>query len=212
MTLPKSIVHAAAVLGVFSLLGLGLVALVHHRTGPRIAANERAVLLATLETVVPANSYDNDLPTDTVTAIDPALGTDRPVTLYRARKNGRPVAAVLSPVAPDGYNGAIALLVAVRADGILAGVRALAHRETPGLGDPIDSDKSGWILGFDSRSLDNPPADRWKVKRDGGDFDQFTGATITPRAVVRAVYQSLVFFRSNRKPLFEAAAGSSLSP
>lgn len=212
MNLPKPMVRAAAILGLFSLLGLGLVALVHDRTEPRIAANERAVLLANLQALIPADSFDNDLLTDTVTAADPTLGTDRPVTLYRARKNGRPVAAVLSPVAPDGYNGAIRLLVAIRADGTLAGARVLAHRETPGLGDPIDLAKSGWLLGFAGRSLDDPPENRWTVKRDGGDFDQFTGATITPRAVVKAVYRTLVFFRSNRERLFEAAAGSSLDP
>lgn len=212
MNLPKSMVRAAAVLGLFSVLGLGLVALVHDRTKPQIAANERAVLLANLQALVPADSFDNDLPADTVAAADPALGTDQPVTVYRARKNGRPVAAVLSPVAPDGYNGAIRLLVAVRVDGTLAGVRVLAHRETPGLGDPIDLAKSGWLLDFDGRSLDDPPESRWAVKRDGGDFDQFTGATITPRAAVKAVYRTLVFFRSNRERLFEAAAGSSLEP
>lgn len=119
---------------------------------------------------------------------------------------------VLSPVAPDGYNGAIKLLVAVRTDGSLAGVRVVSHRETPGLGDPIDTDKSDWIFAFDGRSLDNPSEARWKVKRDGGDFDQFTGATITPRAVVKAVYQTLIFFERHKDRLFEQESGSSLKP
>lgn len=200
--------RAAAVLGLFALLGLGMVAWVHEGTRDRIAANERAVLLRTLETLVPADRFDNDLLRDTVTATDRSLGTDRPITVYRARKGGEPVAAVLAPIAPDGYSGAIELLVAIHTDGRLAGVRVLGHRETPGLGDPLDLDKSPWILGFDGRSLDHPPENRWKVERDGGDFDQFTGATVTPRAVVKAVYQTLVFFRTHRERLFAAPTGA----
>lgn len=210
MNLPASLSKPAAVLGLFALLGLGLVALVHDRTEPRIAANQRALLQRALESLVPAESHDNDLLADTVTATDPALGTGRPVTVHRARQRGEPVAAVLSPVATDGYNGAIELLVAIRADGRLAGVRVLNHRETPGLGDPIDLDKSNWILAFEGRSLDDPPASRWQVRRDGGDFDQFTGATVTPRAVVKAVYQTLVFFRAHGEGLFQAPAGAVL--
>ncbi|MGZ8217014.1 electron transport complex subunit RsxG [Methylomagnum sp.] len=200
--------HPAALLGLFSLVGLGLVALVHDHTAERIAANERAVLLQTLETLIPADSYDNDLLADTVTVADASLGSQAPLTVYRARKDGRPVAVALSPTAPDGYNGAIRLLVAIRADGQLAGVRALSHRETPGLGDFIDAGKSDWIHGFTGRSLENPPESRWQVKRDGGDFDQFAGATVTPRAVVRAVRNALVFFRVHQKRLFGDAAGT----
>jgi electron transport complex protein RnfG len=210
MNSPRSVLSAAAVLGLFAVIGIGLVALVHDGTEARIAANERAVLLRTLKTLVPAASFDNDILADTVTARDSALGTGQAVTVYRARRHGQPVAAVLSPVAPDGYNGAIKLLVAIRADGTLAGVRVIGHRETPGLGDFIDADKSGWILGFDGRSLNDPPESRWKVKRDGGDFDQFTGATVTPRAVVKAVYTTLVFFERNKTRLFDAAPGTAL--
>jgi electron transport complex protein RnfG len=210
MNSPRSVLNAAAVLGLFAVIGIGLVALVHDGTEARIAANERAVLLRTLETLVPAASFDNDILADTITARLSALGTGQAVTVYRARRHGQPVAAVLSPVAPDGYNGAIKLLVAIQADGTLAGVRVIGHRETPGLGDFIDADKSGWILGFDGRSLNDPPESRWKVKRDGGDFDQFTGATITPRAVVKAVYTTLVFFERNKTRLFDAAPGTAL--
>lgn len=203
MNPPKPMLNAAAILGLFSLLGLGLVALVHDGTKARIAENQRAVLLNALEALIPPGGFDNDPLTDAIEVEDEALDARRPVTVYRARKRGKPVAAVLSPVAPDGYNGAIKLLVAVGADGVLKGVRVIDHRETPGLGDPIDLDKSGWILGFGGRSLDNPQEPRWKVKRDGGDFDQFTGATITPRAVVGAVRRTLVFFKGNKASLFE---------
>jgi len=212
MSLPKPIVNAAAALGVFAAIGMELVALVHDGTKERIESNEQAVLLHTLESLIPADRFDNDILADTITAGDPALGTDKPVTIYRARKNGNSVAAVLSPSAPDGYNGTIKLLVAVRTDGSLVGVRVVSHRETPGLGDPIDADKSRWIFGFDGRSLGDPPESRWKVKRDGGDFDQFAGATITPRAVVKAVYKTLTFFNRNRERLFDLEPGSSLGP
>jgi len=212
MSLPKPIINAAVALGVFAVIGMGLVALVHDGTKERIEANEQAVLLHTLESLVPADWFDNDILADTITVTDLTLGTDEPVTIYRARKNGKPMAAVLSPIAPDGYNGTIKLLVAIRTDGSLAGVRIVSHRETPGLGDPIDTDKSDWIFGFDGRSLDNPPESRWKVKRDGGDFDQFTGATITPRAVVKAVYKTLTFFERNQARLFGQEPGGSLGP
>jgi electron transport complex protein RnfG len=206
MTLPRPhpIARAALLLGGFALLSLGLVALVHDRTEQRIAANERAVLLHTLEILVPPDRFDNDILGDTLTVSDPALGSTQPVAVYRARKNGQPVAAVLSATAPDGYNGAIRLLLAIQADGTLMGVRVLSHNETPGLGDAIEIGKSRWILGFAGRSLNNPPAGCWAVKKDGGDFDQFTGATITPRAVVQAVYGTLEFFRARGRSLFDA--------
>ena len=202
MKLHAHLARPALLIGGFALLGLGLVALIHDRTAERIAANERAVLLTTLEALVPADSFDNDLAADRISVSDRALNTAEPVTIYRARKNSKPVAAVLTPTAPDGYSGAIRLMVAIRADGTLAGVRVLSHRETPGLGDGIETGKSSWILGFTGRSLANPPPERWAVKKDGGEFDQFTGATITPRAVVQAVYRSMVFFRENRRDLF----------
>jgi electron transport complex protein RnfG len=202
MKLSKSMLNAAALLALFSVIGLGGVAWVYENTRERIAANELAALQRALEELVPPQRFDNDILTDTLTIRDPALDARQPVTAYRARKQGKPVAVVLSPAAPDGYNGAIKLLVAIRADGVLEGVRAIAHRETPGLGDPIDADKSDWMLGFAGRALGDPPQARWRVRRDGGDFDQFAGATVTPRAVVKAVRQSLVFFGKNRARLF----------
>jgi electron transport complex protein RnfG len=208
MTPARSLIAAAATLGLFALLGLGTVALVHHGTEDRIEANEQAARLRALETLLPPGSFDNDPLTDVVMVRDPALGTHAPVPVHRARRNGQPVAAVFSPVAPDGYSGAIRLLVAVRADGTLAGVRAVSHRETPGLGDAIDADRSGWIFGFENRSLKNPPESRWAVKRDGGDFDQFAGATVTPRAVVKAVRKTLVFFREHRDRLLYDPPGT----
>lgn len=210
--LPPSVLNAAAILGLFSVLGTGLVALVHEHTAARIAENQRQTLRHTLQALIPPNWYDNDMLADAIEVSDADLDASRPVPVYRARKGGQPVAAVLSPGAPDGYNGEIRLLVAVRADGTLAGVRVLAHRETPGLGDPIDENKSDWILGFDGRSLSDPPEALWKVKRDGGAFDQFTGATITPRAVVKAVRKILAYFARNKDALFAAQAQAGVDP
>ncbi len=203
----KTMFSAATILGLFSVAGTGLVALVHENTQAKIAENQRQTLLHRLQNLLPAGSYDNDLLADAIEVSDPALGP-KPVAVYRARKSGKPAAAVLAPVAPDGYSGEIRLLVAIRADGSLGGVRVLAHKETPGLGDFIDENKSNWILGFNGLSLGSPPEHLWKVKRDGGAFDQFAGATITPRAVVKAVRKTLAYFAANGDALFSERAQS----
>ena len=197
----KTMVTAAVILGLFSVLGMGLVTWVHQGMAARIEENQRQTLLHSLQNLLPADHYDNDLIADVVQINLSEQGL-KPVTVYRARKFGKPVAAVFSTVAPDGYNGEIRLLVAVKADGSLAGVRVLEHKETPGLGDLIDENKSHWIFGFNGLSLGNPPEKQWKVKRDGGAFDQFTGATVTPRAVVKAVKNILLFFKANKETVF----------
>jgi len=200
----RPVVISAVFLFLFAVIGSGLVAFTHDNTAERIAENQRRALLRSLNELIPKDQYDNDVYADILYVHDSELlGTDEAVPVYRARKGGWPVAVVLAPVAPDGYNGNIRLLVAVRLDGTLAGVRVLAHRETPGLGDNIEADRSDWIRGFTGKSLTNPKQDRWKVKRDGGAFDQFTGATITPRAVVKAVKNTLLYFRANGDKLFE---------
>jgi len=115
---------------------------------------------------------------------------------------GEPVALVIEALAPDGYSGTIRLLVGINIDGSLGGVRVVAHRETPGLGDAIEEERSDWILGFTGKSLQDPPLQKWAVKKDGGAFDQLTGATITPRAVVKAVRQALLYYRDQKDALF----------
>jgi electron transport complex protein RnfG len=199
----RPVVISAAFLFVFAVVGSALVAFTHQNTAERIAENQRRALLKSLNELVPKDRYDNDIYTDILYVHNSELlGTDEAVPVYRARKNGWPVAAVLAPVAPDGYNGNIRLLVAIKLDGTLAGVRVLAHRETPGLGDNIEVDRSDWIRGFAGKSLNNPKQDAWKVRRDGGVFDQFTGATITPRAVVKAVKNTLLYYRAHKDELF----------
>lgn len=197
--------RGALLLMIAAAAGGGLVATVYDATSERILANERAALLASLNTLIPADQRDNDPLTDTIEVSSPnLLGSKKPLTVYRARRADQPVAVIITAVAPNGYSGAIRLLVAVRTDGTLAGVRVIQHKETPGLGDKIEVTKSDWIRSFDGKSLSNPRRSGWAVRKDGGQFDQFTGATITPRAVVRAVYNALKFFRQERERLLAA--------
>lgn len=194
---------AAALLAGFAVIGVGLVATTEITTRERIAANERAYLLRALNQVVGSDRYDNDMFTDTIQVVDAdLLGTADPVAVYRAFSGGQPVAVILTPLAPDGYSGTIRLLVGIDSDGVVTGVRVTSHKETPGLGDAIEAERSDWILGFDDRRLGDPPLAGWTVRRDGGAFDQFTGATITPRAVVKAVRNALLYFDAHRDALF----------
>jgi electron transport complex protein RnfG len=200
----RPVLISAAFLFLFGVIGSGLVAFTHDSTAERIAENQRRALLTSLNELVPASAYDNDIYADILYVHNSELlGTSDAVPIYRARKAGWPVAAVLAPVAPDGYNGDIRLLVAIKLDGTLAGVRVLQQRETPGLGDSIEAERSDWILVFSGKSLTNPGPEQWKVKRDGGLFDQFTGATITPRAVVKAVKNALLYYKQYGQTLFE---------
>jgi len=199
----KSILVTASLLMLVAALGAALVGLVFIETRDTIKYNEKLTLLRKLNNIIPAESYDNDLLLDTIT-VKPSflLSTKDDSLAYRARKNDQNIAVVFSSIAPNGYNGPIDLLVGVKANGTLAGVRVVKHRETPGLGDVVDISHSNWILGFNDKSLSNPDDRGWKVKRDGGIFDQFTGATITPRAVVKAVHNALLYFEQNQATLF----------
>jgi electron transport complex protein RnfG len=194
--------RSAALLATAAVFAFGLVALVHEATRDEIAAAAHRRELARFAEVLQGQRFDNDLLADRIEVRDPELlGTSEPVPAYRARLDGEAVAVVLAPVAPDGYAGSIGLLVAVAPDGRLLGVRVTRHRETPGLGDFIESRKSDWIRGFEGRSLGDPPRQRWAVRKDGGDFDQFTGATVTPRAIVNAVADALEYFGRHRDEL-----------
>lgn len=202
-TQTKNILITAFLLMLFAVLGGALVGLTFIQTEDDIKHNEKITLLRKLNNIIPAESYDNDLLLDTI-SIKPSslLSTKEESLAYRARKNNKNIAVVFSSIAANGYNGSIYLLVGINADGELAGVRVVKHRETPGLGDPVSITHSNWILGFDNKSLSNPDEKGWKVKRDGGEFDQFTGATITPRAVVKAVHNALLYFDQNQNMLF----------
>ena len=199
----RQILLSGLFLWLFAVVGTALVALAEFSARDRIVANEREVLLRNLYALLPADQLDNDIASDTLTAApDPLLGTAEASTVYRARRNGEPVAAIFNSVAPDGYSGRIHLLVGVYVDGRIAGVRVIRHAETPGLGDGIEIRKSDWITAFDGKSLSDPQTPGWRVKRDGGEFDQLTGATITPRAVVAAVHRTLLYYRQNADMIF----------
>lgn len=200
----KQIMISGFLLWLFSVIGTTLVAFTHQSTLERIAANEKKVLLRNLYALIPSEQMDNDIALDTLQISSSSLlGTDSDSIVYRARKQNKPVAVVFNTIAPGGYSGKIYLLVAVNENGTVAGVRAVKHNETPGLGDAIEAVKSDWILGFDGKSLLNPVVDFWKVKRDGGEFDQITGATITPRAIVKAVKNTLDYYELNREDLYQ---------
>ncbi len=199
----RQILISGAFLWLFAVVGTTLVAVTEHGSREAIVANEREVLLRNLYALLPANEFDNDIATDRIeVAASPLLGTEQTSTVYRARRRGEPIAAIFNSIAPDGYSGRIHLLVGIYVDGSIAGVRVIRHAETPGLGDAIEIRKSPWIRGFEGRSLENPVLARWAVRRDGGDFDQLTGATITPRAIVEAVKNTLLYYRRNAAMIF----------
>ena len=203
MKLTQHMLTTATLLAAFAVTGTGLVAFAYEKTKDRIAEAERAALLRNLHSVVKPELHNNELFNDMITVTSQQyLGSKQPLPVFRARNNGQPYAVIITAVAPDGYNGDIKLLIGVKYDGTITGVRVIDHRETPGLGDAIETRRGDWILSFDGLSIDNPEKKNWKVKRDGGYFDQFTGATITPRAVVKAVAKALQYFELNRDSLF----------
>ena len=201
-------IRTAAILFIFVVIFTGFLAGAYQWTRPAILASAAEEKMALIGEVLPRSHYDNDPLKDTL-EVPPsaALGTTDPLTIYRARKSGQAVAVVLEAIAPDGYSGRIRLLLAVTHEGKLTGVRVLSHKETPGLGDYIEPRKDKnkqrpWITQFDGRSLNEPGIAGWKVKKDGGVFDANTGATVTPRAIVKAIHKALQFVDSQRDTLF----------
>jgi len=197
----RDIIISGVLLALFGVVGAGLVAFVHKGTAERIFANIEAATLSSLHQILSHEAYDNDILADSILLSHELLG-GRDLRVYRAREGDQPVAAVFTIIAPGGYSGPIRLLVGINVFGEVDGVRVINHRETPGLGDDIEVGRSDWILSFDGRSLLDPFYDRWAVRRDGGVFDQFTGATISPRAVVTAVRDALIYFESHRDIVF----------
>lgn len=196
---------------VVGLVALGAALLVsgsYELSHERIEANQRERLLRSLYSVLDPALHDRALATIQLTVTDAErLGQREPVDAFVVLDSaGEPRAAILVPAAPDGYNAPIQLLIGISPEGALTGVRVLSHRETPGLGDAIELRKSNWILQFDGKSLGQPSPSGWAVRKDGGDFDGLTGATITARAVVRAVHNALVYFDRHRDRLFAEAA------
>ncbi|MCK4742445.1 MAG: electron transport complex subunit RsxG [Sulfuriflexus sp.] len=196
-------IRTAALLGAFALISTWLVAITFDVTEAPIAASEKKALLRNLHELIPAGIHNNDLFTDVISVQDSSLlGLNKPQRVFRARLDEKPVALAIESVAPDGYSGNIFLLIAIRYDGSLLGVRVSKHKETPGLGDAIEIKRSDWITTFNNKSLSNPITKAWRVQKDGGEFDQFTGATITPRAIVKAVHRTLQYYQQHRDSLF----------
>ncbi len=207
VSIAKASLQTALNLLLFAVIGTAVLAFTFSVTRERIVKSEELEKLNLITQIVPAAAFDNDIVKDTLTIpASPLLGTDDSSTAFRARLNGQPSRVVLEAIAPDGYSGKIGLIVAIRADGSISGVRVVWHKETPGLGDYIDYAKSRWIAQFDGASNARYKDDDWKVKKDGGRFDYMAGATITPRAVVKAVHKALQYFEANRDKLFATEA------
>jgi len=203
--LQQSISKNGLLLCVFALITAGILAGTYEGTKSTIAQAEKKAAQKALLEIIPAERIDNDILLETLPIPEKywdMLGLTTGGDIHLARHQQKTIAVIIPAVAPDGYSGAIKLIVGVNRNGTIAGVRALSHTETPGLGDKIDTKKSDWILGFNQRSLSSPSNDNWQVKKDGGDFDQFTGATITPRAVVGQVKRVLEFVQQQQISLF----------
>jgi electron transport complex protein RnfG len=190
------------VLAGFALIASVLLGVTNCSTEGTIQRRLDEDLKKSLEEVVPSTLYDNDMLQDTMTipSTEYNIGTDQ-TTVYIAKKSGKVSAVCFKFTAPDGYSGAINMIMGIDRDGNILGVRVLSHKETPGLGDKIEVAKSDWILNFAGRSLDNLAPAKWAVKKDGGEFDQFAGATITPRKSVQAIYRGLQLFKAHQDQL-----------
>jgi electron transport complex protein RnfG len=211
-TAPGMAARTAAILFVFVIFFTGLLSAAYLWTRPAIEASAAEEKMKLVDEVLPRADYDNDLLKDTVTLPPSAdLALAEPSTAYIARKGGQPAALVFETVAPDGYSGRIRLILAVRADGSVAGVRVTQHKETPGLGDYIEPKKDKnkaqpWITQFAGLSPATVPEREWKVRKDGGRLDYRAGATVTPRAVAKAVLKAAKWFDANRDRLFAEGA------
>jgi len=212
--LGQTISRNSLILGVFALATVGVVATTYLQTKPRIIDAERRVKEAALLEIIPRDSHDNDMLTDTLAIEDLAsLSLKEPEELFVAKQDGKVVGVIIPSQALDSYSGTpIKLITGIRTDGSIYGVRVLTHKETPGLGDKIELKKHPWVLDFSGKSLLSPNGDGWNVKKDGGEFDQFTGATITPRAVVHSVHKALQYFDKYRTAILEPAPQNTGTP
>lgn len=205
-TIFKHAIKTAITLVAFAFVGTAMLAYVFNITRAPIEASEKEARLALFKEILPESTYNNDLLKDTVEiAPNEQLGNRQPTVANIAKLNNKTAGVILEAIAHDGYSGDIKLLIAIRADGSISGVRVLAHKETPGLGDYIEVARGSWIKLFNEESVNKTPATQWQVKKDGGKFDYMVGATITPRAVVKAVFKALQFYDANKTTLFAVA-------
>lgn len=203
--LKKMISKNGLILAAFAIVCVGLITAVFFITEETIEAGKQRALNKTFNTLVNPKTYNNNIGQDCIILEKKSSQQmKQPLRAYRARYDGKPVAVIMQAIAPNGYSGKIALVVAIHANGQIAGVRVTEHSETPGLGDKIDISKSDWIKSFDQKSLHNTEPKDWNVKKDGGQFDAFTGATITPRAVIHEVKNTLTYFDKNKSAIFNS--------
>ena len=191
----SAVFKSGALMLVFTLICVFFVSLAEQTTKEKIAFNEEQLLIKRLNEIV--TNYDNDIVADQFEKGIELHGIEQTIRIFPVERDGQIFAHLIEHTYPNGYNGNIRLLTGIDIDGELLGVRVIGHKETPGLGDKIETRKSDWIKGFSGLSLLNLDKSQWKVKRDGGSFDQFTGATITPRAIVSAAYQILEYVREH---------------
>ncbi|MFH4756172.1 electron transport complex subunit RsxG [Vibrio alginolyticus] len=194
-------------LAIFACATTGLVALTQYLTKDQIKVQEQKQLLSVLNQVIPENMHDNALTQACTMFTSPDLGTLRAMPAYLATKNGEPTAIAIESIAPDGYNGEIKVITGIDNQGNILGTRVLNHQETPGLGDKIDLRVTDWILSFTGKQVTESNWNSWKVRKDGGDFDQFTGATITPRAVVKVVRNTVNYVNQSREDILSQPLG-----
>ncbi|EOX4973262.1 electron transport complex subunit RsxG [Vibrio alginolyticus] len=194
-------------LAIFACATTGLVALTQYLTKDQIKVQEQKQLLSVLNQVIPENMHDNALTQACTMVTSTDLGTLRAMPAYLATKNGEPTAIAIESIAPDGYNGEIKVITGIDNQGNILGTRVLNHQETPGLGDKIDLRVTDWILSFTGKQVTENNWNSWKVRKDGGDFDQFTGATITPRAVVKVVRNTVNYVNQSREDILNQPLG-----
>jgi len=203
-SIAKASVVTALNLLFFALIGTAMLATTYELTHEPILRSEEAEKLKLITQIAPASTFDNDIMKDTARLpVDKLLGNTETAIAYIGRLKDQPSIAVIPFIAPDGYGGEISMIIAIYSDGKVGGVRVISHKETPGLGDYIEIAKNKWITVFNGTSLDNSKDSDWQVKKDGGQFDYMTGATVTPRAVVKAVRNALQYFSLHREELFK---------
>lgn len=198
----KAITSNGAMLGVFAIVTTAVIAITFDATAPRIAEQKQRKLLSLLGEVVPSEKHDNELSANCIISTDERLGIGKAHKIYRALRGNQPAALALEVTANDGYSGDIDFVLGVTTDLEVTGLRVVDHKETPGLGDKIDLSVSDWALSFAGKQYSSEQASVFQVKKDGGEFDQFTGATITPRAVVNAAAKALQYVASSQAMLF----------
>lgn len=198
----KTMKKSSLVLALFAIASTALVTITYALTKDQIAYQQQQQLLSVLNQVIPKEQHDNELYKACILVENlDALGSKQAMPIYLASLNGAHSGAAIEAIAPDGYSGAIKIIVGIDSDSVVTGVRVLSHQETPGLGDKIDTRITRWVDTFLGKTVDNVDEKSWAVQKDGGQFDQFTGATITPRAVVKAVKKAVWFYKTHQEEL-----------